>query len=172
VKNEVLKQHLAEIRNGDKYAFETLYSGLKTPVFTIISRVTWDRAVSEEILQDVFVKLFMSPPDPSIKNPRAYIFRMARNLAIDNMKNRKQTISIDEIHDPAHDPLNNVSTRMDINDALKSLPSLECQIVTLHIIGGLKFREIAEVMDAPLGTVLWRYQKAIGKLRTILGGTL
>jgi RNA polymerase sigma-70 factor (ECF subfamily) len=59
---------------------------------------------------------------------------------------------------------------MDIDDALKTLPAQECQIVTLHIIGELKFREISEVMKIPLGTVYGRYKKAIGNLKKIFSG--
>lgn len=53
---------------------------------------------------------------------------------------------------------------------MKTLPLQECQIVSLHINGELKFREIADMMGIPLGTVLWKYQKALGRLRSILSG--
>ena len=124
-------------------------------------------------MQEVFVKLFLSPPEPSIKNPRAYIFQMARNLAIDSIRKKSpQHISLDEIEDSIHQPLKDLSQKMDIENAMKSLPAQENQIVTLRIIGELKFREISEIMNLPLGTVIWKYQKAIGKLQKYLGGPL
>nr|AGS51625.1 RNA polymerase sigma factor [uncultured bacterium contig00017] len=171
-KNEITSS-LNAIRNGDKTAFEELYKDLQTPIFTVIYRITWDKSVSEEILQDVFFKLFLSPPGPHIKNPRAYIFQMARNLAIDSVRKQSPHLSLDEISETAHQPLDDFALRLDINDALKSLPAQECEIVTLHIIGGLKFREIASVMNIPSGTAKWKYQKAIGTLqKTIRGGLL
>jgi len=57
-----------------------------------------------------------------------------------------------------------------MNHAMKTLPLQECQIVSLRINGELKFREIADMMEIPLGTVLWKYQRAIGRLRSILSG--
>ncbi|MDR4968237.1 MAG: hypothetical protein RG740_01325 [Acholeplasmataceae bacterium] len=45
-------------------------------------------------------------------------------------------------------------------------------MVTLHIINDLKFREIADTIDKPLGTVLWIYNKAIKKLRAKVGDIL
>ena len=145
------------IRDGDKTAFEELYNDMKTPIYTVIFRITWDASLSEDILQEVFVKLYTSPLPPSIKNPRAYVFQMARNLAINSTK-QARPISLDEISDTLHRPLDDFSLRMDIDDALKTLPAQECQIVTMHIIGALKFREISDIMQIPLGTALWKYK--------------
>ena len=63
---------------------------MKTPIFTIIFRIVWDKSMSEDILQDVF-----SPPEPSIKNLRAYIFQIAHNLAINSTKKQPQHVPLD-----------------------------------------------------------------------------
>lgn len=167
---ETVTIKLNAIRNGDKEAFEELYAGLHTPVYTVIYRIMWDKSVSEDVLQDVFIKIYLSPPEPTIKNPRAYIFQMARNLAIDNKRKQARNTPLDETEEPAHRPLDGLPLRMDIENALKNLSEQDCQIVTLHVIGELKFREISETMKLPLGTVLWRYQKAISKLQKLLSG--
>ena len=168
--NEQLTRSLEAIRGGNQAAFEELYKDMQTPIFTVVFRITWDQSTSEDVLQEVFVKLFMSPPEPSIKNPRAYIFQMARNLAIDSVRKQSQHISLDDAENTVHQPLDDVAMRMDIENALKTLTAQDCQIVTLHLIGTLKFREISEIMSIPLGTVLWRYQKAIGNLKKLLSG--
>ena len=170
--NAELACRFNSIRGGDKTAFEEIYNDMKTPVYTIICRITRDESLSEDILQEVFVKLFVSPLPPSVKNPRAYVFQMARNLAINGTKQARH-VSLDEISDTVCQPLDDISQRLDIDDALKALPAQECEIVTLHIIGELKFREIAEIVGIPLGTALWKYRQAIGKLqKSISGGTL
>ena len=160
---------LTAVRRGDRTAYETLYESLKTPLFTIILRITHDMSLSEDILQEVFLKLYLSPPEPS-KNPRAYICRMARNLAIDSVRKRKPTVDLDEVEDFLHHPADDISLRIDLENALMKLPDRERQIVTLHINGELKFREVAEIMELPLGTVLWAYKKAIKQLQNILRG--
>jgi RNA polymerase sigma-70 factor (ECF subfamily) len=169
---EELTIKLKAIRSGDKTAFSELYQDLQTPIYTIIFRITWDKYTSEDVLQELFIKLFLSPPEPSIKNPRAYIFQMARNLAIDSVRKRTQDthMSLDEIENTVHQPLDDVTLRMDIEDALKSLPAKECQIATLRVIGELKFREISIIMNIPLGTTIWKCQKAISKLQKIMNG--
>ena len=171
--NEELKLNIQAIRNGDRGAFDELYRDMQTPIFTVIFRITWNKPVSEEILQEVFIKLFLTPPEPSIKNPRAYIFQIARNLAIDSVRKQTQHIPLDEIPETSHRPIDDFLVQMDIDDAMKRLPSQECEIVTLHVVGGLTFREVADVMKIPSGTAKWKYQKAIRKLqKMITGGAL
>lgn len=168
--NDEIIRSLNAIRDGDKAAFEELYMDMQTPVYTIIYRITWDKSISEDILQEVFLKLYLSPPGNSVKNPRAYIFQMARNQAVDNMRKQTRHISLDDVSDVPYQPTEDTSLRMDIDSALKNLPTQECQIVTLHIIGELKFREISELMKIPIGTVIWKYRNAIGKLQKTLSG--
>lgn len=172
--NESLQEKFIALQSGDQIAFEELYDHLKTPIYTIILRITRDRSLSEDILQEVFLKLYQLPPKPPIKNPRAYLFRMARNLAIDNVRKLPQYANWESVENivylPIEDFLDDWTAKMDIDRAMKTLPLQECQIVSLRINGGLKFREISDVMDMPLGTVLWRYQKAIKQLRSILSG--
>ena len=168
--NDVLVQKIKAIYTGDEKAFEELYTELKTPIFTVIFRITWNEDISEDILQETFFKLFTSPINPSsIKNPRAYIFKMARNLSIDHIRTNPQDISLDEISETATSQ-DDLSLHIDIEDALKCLSSQECEIVTLHIIGGFKFREIAGILEAPSGTVKWRYHKALKTLRKLMTG--
>ncbi len=164
-----LRQKLLAMQNGDKIAFEEIYEQLKTPIYTIILRITQDNALSEDILQEVFLKLYRSPLKPQIENPRAYLFQMARNLAIDNVRKQQPRFAdLESIENLAYLPTDDFSLRMDIDHAMKRLPLQERQIVSLHINGELKFREIANMMDIPLGTVLWKYQKAIKWLRSKL----
>ena len=164
-----LQHWLASIHRGDRAAFEALYEHMKRPLFTVILRTTGDRPLAEDVLQDLFLKLYLTPPQPA-KNPHAYLCRMARNLAIDALRTQKPDIEFDEhVH---HNPGPDFSQALDVEDAIAALPAREREIVTLHLNGGLKFREIAAAMDIPLGTVLWAYQKALDQLRITLGGVL
>jgi len=77
---------------------------------------------------------------------------------------------LDDIENTVYLQAEDVTLKLDVENAMKTLPLNECQIVTLHINGELKFREISEIMSISLGTVLWKYQKAIGKLHSIISG--
>ena len=56
--NNEIKRKLDAIRGGDNVAFEELYNDLKTPIYTIIYRITWDKSTSEDVMQEVFLKLY------------------------------------------------------------------------------------------------------------------
>ncbi len=168
--NEELKIKLDAMQSGNKAVFEEIYTDLQTPVYTIIFRIIRDISLAEDVFQEVFVKLYRLSSKFLINNPRAYIFQMARNLAIDSLRKQPQYALLDDVENTVYLPTDDISQKMDIENAMKSLPLNECQIVTLHINGGLKFREIADITGTPLGTVLWKYQKAILKLRYKLSG--
>lgn len=164
-----LREALARLCSGDASAFEQIYTELSAPLFTVILRITGDREASEDILQEVFLKLYRAPPGPEVKKPRAYLFQSARNLALDELRRRPREVDIDALPDlpqPGPDP----AQRLDLERAFAALAPGERELVSLHLNGGLKFRELAQVTGAPLGTVLWRYRKAIDKLRILLNG--
>jgi len=142
---------------------------MKRPLFTIILRITRDFTLSEDILQELFLKIYFTPLGHT-ENPRAYLCRMAHNLAIDSVRKQKPETGLDDAEHHSWHPQDSLSTSIDVENALFVLSDRDRQIVTLHINGGLKFREIAAIMEIPLGTVLWAYRKAVGQLRSILGG--
>ena len=156
---------LDALRQGDRTAFERIYQEMSTPLFTVILRILRDRNLAEDVLQELFVKLFRSPP--SVRKPRAYLFQSARNLAIDTLRRRPEESELNE-QTPAPDHTEAQAERLDLRAALDALPLAERQIVSLHINGGLKFRGIAAMMGLPLGTALWKYQKALNALRAAL----
>ena len=171
--NQTLRAKLISVKEGDREAFEVIYKEFQRPIYTVILRMVRNSAVAEDIFQDFFVKLFQSPPVSATSNPRAYLFQMAHNLVIDFQRKQPQIAQMEELDTLAVTQVEQYAQRLDIQQALDTLADTERQIVLLHIYGGLKFREVAEIVALPLGTVLWKYQKALGKLKTMLeGGTL
>ncbi len=169
---------LTRVRAGDMAAFEQIYHAMKSPVYTVALRILGDTGLSEDVVQEVFVKLYRQPPLPDVHQPRAYLFRMARNSALDTLRRRavrRAAVSLDDptcgIGDTLSDPAaadGGVGLRWDLERAMASLSETERQIVTLHVNAGLKFREIAAVMEMPLGTVLGQYNRALSRLRRLL----
>ena len=153
-------------REGNNEAFSEIYNELKKPVFTIAYRITFVREIAEDITPELFLKLYTSPPDASVRNPRAWIFRMARNLAIDALR-KKQCSDIDEVT-LSFDDTERINTGIDIEKALSSLSLSEREIVSLHIDGGLGFREIGKALGISLTSAYRKYKSALNKLRRML----
>lgn len=168
--DDQLRSALTLLRRGELDAFEQIYTELSAPLFTVILRVVQDRALSEDILQEVFLKLYQSPPGPEVKKPRAYLFQTARNLALDALRRRPPEAELDELPELPQPGMEDPAQRLDLERAFAALSLEERQLVSLHLSGGLKFRELARLTGVPLGTVLWRYRRAIEKLRILLNG--
>ena len=164
-----LQELFARIQDGDREAFACVYQELKQPVFTISYRITQSRETAEDITHDVFVKLFRSPPDSSVKNIRAWIFQIARNLAIDALRKQSRTVDQDE-HSGIEDPYIPLHLRMDIDIALRKLPREEREILTLHLNADLGFNEISDIVGSSLPTTYRKYRKALKSIRTELNG--
>lgn len=157
-----------ELKSGDKDAFEEIYHEISSTAYTVAYRITGDRCLSEDIIQEFFVRLYKKPPEAPLEKPRAYLMKTVHNLTIDKLE--KQHISIDECENMLSDKENTTDERIDLERAFIRLSSEERQLVTLHLSGGFRFREIADMMNIPMGTALWKYRKAIKKLRNILNG--
>lgn len=164
-----LSEYFSRVRNGDKEAFAQIYDELEKPVFTIVSRIVQSKEIAEDVTQDIFVKLFVCPPDSSVKNPRAWIFQMTRNSAINALK-KKQGIDIDRIELVADDQISSMVMRLDIESAISKLPRIEREILTLRINAQLHFDEISPIVELSLPATYRKYRKAVKTLRELLGG--
>ena len=97
-------------------------------------------------------------------NGRAWILQIAKNLALDTLRKRYRTDNIDDVVIPYEDqPMGEIS------DVMKKTLSLEEErIVTLHVLWGYKHREIAQILEIPVGTVTSKYKRAIKKMQDAL----
>lgn len=159
----------AQLQRGDKEAFTQLYHDLKQPVFTIIYRIVQNRTTAEDLTQDLFVKLFVTPPDSVIKNPRAWIFQMAHNLAVDALR-KTQPLNIDDMVLPSAERMDSITDKTDLERAIATLSFTEREILSLRINGELGFQDIARITGQSLSSVYRIYRKTLKTLQTLLNG--
>ena len=164
-----LRELFDRIANGDREAFSCVYQELKRPVYTICYRITGSKESAEDITHDVFVKLFTSPPAPSVQNIRAWIFRMARNLAIDALR-KKAYIAEEDESAAVEDAYSHLHLRMDLESAIGKLPCDEREILTLHLNAELGFKDIAGIVGLSLPATYRKYRKALKHMQQELNG--
>ena len=168
--NPDLQKCFERLRGGDVSAFAEVYHAIKVPVFTVVYRIVQTRDTAEDVTQDVFVKLFSSPPDPSVKNLRGWIFQMAHNQAIDALR-KKRDVPLGSHLPPAEASLcETVGLRLDVEKAMAALTCVQREVVSLHIYGELAFREIAPIVGLSLPAAYRCYRRAIKSLRDQLNG--
>ncbi|PKK98524.1 MAG: hypothetical protein CVV57_06215 [Tenericutes bacterium HGW-Tenericutes-2] len=163
---------IRELKQKNYQSFDTFYNLTKNQVFYAIISVVKDNDLAQDIMQDTYVK-FLEKIDQykDGANPYAYLSTIARNLAINTYNQRKREVYSEEIFETIPSPEEN-NDEEDIFKILDLLDPDEREVVTLHIINNLKFREIVPIVDKPLGTVLWIYNKAIKKLKEKVGDIL
>ena len=164
-----LTELFKRVQHGDKEAFTHIYHDLKQPVLTIIFRIVQNRTMAEDLTQDTFVKLFVSPPDSSVRNPRAWIFRMAHNLAIDALR-KAQCTNIDDLSLASEDRMDTIAVRADLERSIATLSCTEREILALRLNGELGFQEIARITGLSLSAVYRCYHKTLKTLQTQLNG--
>ena len=163
-----LRGLLERMRARDLGALSELYTELNRPVYTVLLRITRDPWLAEDLLQDCFLRLWEAPPEPQVKKPRAYLFQSARNLALDALRRERRSVPLEDCALPSVPGPDALQSELD--RALASLPEEERQIVTLHLNGGLKFRELASLLGLSVGAVYGRYRRALKALRDDLKG--
>lgn len=120
-------------------------------------------------MQDTYLKFIqnINNVNPS-QNPNAYLAQIAKNLALNEFNKQKRIVVDDTYFTNLRDQQADVGSGIDLG-IINYLEGIEKEVVTLKLIGNLKFREIAQMLDKPLGTVQWLYTNAINKLREKVG---
>ncbi len=162
------KRELTALRERKEAAFARIYEEMKKPVYTIVFRIVQSKETAEDVTQEVFVKLYLSPPEPTMANPRAWLFAVAHNAAIDAL--RKAGKREEKTEEVTEDPAEGTVLRMDVERAMAHLTAEEREIVTLHLNGDLNFGEIGSIVGLSLPAVYRRYRRGIRTLRDILNG--
>lgn len=155
--------------DGDIGAFEILYDTYAGMVFGIAMRILGSKSASEDVTQIVFLRLLTPPAALSERNPRAWIARVARNCAIDELRRAQRVarlfdFSAGEAERVSDAVIGKVQAEQ-ARAALASLPAEQRSPIELAIFAGLSHREIAERTGVALGTVKSRIRAGLGKIR-------
>jgi RNA polymerase sigma-70 factor, ECF subfamily len=175
-------------RAGDVAAFEPLVERYRQRVWRLAFQVLRDREEAWDCAQDAFVRAFQSLA--SFRGQSAFytwLFRIAMNVATDRLRARgaqarafgTQPVPAEEWERTALDPgarpdqaAVGAEQRLRIRRALDALPPHARTIIMLSDVEGLSYREIASVLNCPIGTVMSRLHNARKRLRSALGPML
>ncbi len=165
-----LDNTMLRIARGDEVAFEELYNHTKNGLYSFILSICGDHHMAEDIMQTTYIRIRLSAKMYKAgSNTLAWIYTIAKNLTFNELNKRKREISLD------FDGSSKIGGQYTIDDKVTSpllsiikseLSQVEAQIITLHLISGFKHREIADMLEKPLGTVLWTYKNALNKIKS------
>lgn len=163
---------------GDKGAFESLYNLTSAKLFGVCLRILKERQTAEDVLQDVYVKIWRSAEryDKTKASPITWLATIARNTSIDKKRSTgKWNMVPDEVLEqkPSDEvgALDEMLTRegsMEIMKCLDTLEQRQSHVIRTAFFEGLSYNEIAQNMDAPLGTIKSWVRRGLIKLRGCL----
>lgn len=163
-----LDKKMLQLQQGDEQAFEDIYNDTKRGLFSFILSICRNHHTAEDMMQTAYIRLRTTIASYKAGgNAYAWLYTIAKNATLNELNRMKREIPTDMqsptaqlgiyTMDDEGSPVTAVMNRV--------LGEAERQIVTLHVISGFKHREIAEILDKPLGTVLWTYNNALAKMR-------
>ena len=169
------KHLLKLLRHGDGFALRRLYEKYRTDLFTVALSLVHDVHAAEDCLQDVFVRLAESAAGMEIRrNLKGYLISSVANQARDRLRKKAKQLDGPESFGcsaSATDPVKIVIRREEsarVFNMLMKLPYAQREVFVLHVQGEMKFKEIAELQNLSIKTVLSRYRYGIEKLQALL----
>jgi RNA polymerase sigma-70 factor (ECF subfamily) len=167
---------VARGRDGDLTAMESIYEMFKRPVFGLVYRHTQNQAVAEDLLQDVFLKIFSN-----LRNVRdaetfpGWVFRIALNTCYSYLRQKKaqgdRLVPLDDlgghVEDRKSEPVEK-DLKGPLEQAIQTLAPRLRSVFVLHDVQGFKHEEIARTLGCSVGTSKSQLFKARIKLREFL----
>jgi RNA polymerase sigma-70 factor (ECF subfamily) len=163
-----IKLLVKQLQNGDISVFDDIYYATKDTVYYTILSIIKDSSLSEDIMQETYLKalekIHTYKPRSSFNS---WIVTIARNLAINEYNRRKRELKVDpQENEIIFGTVDSMSEKeLMVKEMLEYLNPEDREIIIMHVIGDMKHREIAEVLGKPIGTVTWKYNEAINKLK-------
>ena len=149
--------------------FEMFYKECKDYVFKIAFGIIKNKEDSEDIVQNLFLKIYKLPKDklPS-RNEASWLYTVAKNETLNYIKSKRKDINIDDLQIYKDDvEISNLINEASYKELMKKLNSEEELIVKLKTESNFTFKEIAKILGKNENTVKWKYYSAIHTLKLI-----
>ncbi|MFI5631771.1 sigma-70 family RNA polymerase sigma factor [Streptomyces sp. NPDC051664] len=175
-----LQELLELVARGDQDAFARVYDTVCGPVLGLVRSVLRDPAQSEEVAQEVLVEVWRTAPrfQASRGSAMNWVLTLAHHRAVDRVRSVEATTArehraalldrtpeFDEVTEQVESRLE----REQVHRCLRTLTELQRQSVNLAYYRGLTYREVAELLSVPLGTIKTRLRDGLIRLRDCLG---
>lgn len=175
-----LVELITRTARGDDTAFAGLYDALAGPVYGMVLRVLRDPAQSEEVTQEVLVEVWRQASRFSRErgSVKSWVLTVAHRRAVDRVRSAQASTdrevrvgraSHEREFDEVVDAVEHRLEAEQVRRALTVLTDLQREAVSLAYYGGYTHREVAELLDVPLGTIKTRLRDGLIRLRDEMG---
>ena len=160
---------MLQVRDGAGEMLGVLFDRYQTPLFNFYSKLTGDRALSEDLVQEVFLRILKYRQSYRPGTPfRAWVYQIARNARVDHFRKFPRQTALEPEMLPPVVPPDSAQEQQQVEllqRALQLLPEDKREILLLCRFQELKYEEIAELLGCQLNTVRTRIHRALQELR-------
>ncbi len=165
---------IERLKSGDSTAFNLLINNYKNKLYGYLLRLCKDVDTAEDLFQETIIKTWKGIKKYNEKNRfSSWLFSIAHNTAIDSIRKSKQKVELIDTNDIEKGDENaNLQQEYEIKEMssiiekiIEKLPEKQKQVFLLRQHGGMKFKEIAKMLDEPLNTVLSHMNYAVKKIK-------
>jgi RNA polymerase sigma-70 factor, ECF subfamily len=158
---------LRKAQRGDERAFSLIVRAYEVPVYNYVLRLIGDRALAEDLTQEVFIRVFQGLPKFSLRSKfTTWLFQVTKNRVLDELRASERRpralVAIDDV--PPLEVVDAPAERLEAIDALwRAVDELNTDLkmaLLLRDVVGLSYNEIADSLETTLATVKWRIFKA------------
>ena len=169
------EQAVARMVQGDKTGLKEIYETYIGYIYRIVYEVLQNRENAEDVTSDFFIRLWDKADQfkPG-GGHKGYLATMARNMAIDYIRKHRREELTAMMQDIEAGPEEEEQTKKqfykeetgsEVEESVIRDMTVKEALETLKVLGEMTFKEIAQAMGIPMGTVTWKYRNAIKKLR-------
>lgn len=165
---------IAQSQQGDRRAFGELVRLNREGVINVVYRMCGNVNLAEDAAQEAFVRAWKHLPNYRPRSSfRNWVYRIATNVALDALRRERETMDIDVLPLTTSDEgpeaaVEEAERGEQVRRAVLALPPASRAVLTLREYEGFSYREIADTLDIPIGTVMSRLNYARSKLRQTL----
>ena len=165
---------VSKARDGDREAFSAIVRRYRQSVVNVVYRMCADTCLAEDAAQTAFLRAWENLPKYRPKARfQSWLYRIAINAALDMQRREAHMVDLDEqrMASTSEKPdisIENHERRAQVQRAVQALPEASRAVVILREYENLSYREIAETLDIPIGTVMSRLNYARTRLAELL----
>ena len=157
---------LRKAQRGDERAFSLIVRAYETPVYNYVLRLVGDRALAEDLTQEVFLRVYQGLPKFSLRSRfTTWMFQVTKNRVLDELRSMERRprsfVALDDL--PPLEVVDAPFERTEAIDAVwRAVESLNVDLkmaLLLRDVVGLSYTEIADSLEITLATVKWRIYK-------------
>ena len=169
MKHIKIKYLIEKLKQGKSEYFNKFYDETKSSVFYVIRKILNNKAQIEDVMQETYIKFIYSLHKINEnQNPYYYLLQIAKNKAIDEYRKNKKIVLSNYCEETETENCYNFSLDFPLLDCCKKNLSVdEFKILELTVILGYKRVEVAKMLQQPISTVNWKYNKILKKIKTL-----